>query len=94
VNAGVYIHVPFCRRKCDYCSFFSVQVDPASENAPGGLFERYTNRVLSEIEQRARETAAYSFDTIYFGGGTHRFSPGTHGPDHSGGEVGLRRRGL
>jgi len=47
-----------------------VQVDPASENAPGGRFERYTNRVLSEIEQRARETAAYSFDTIYIGGGT------------------------
>lgn len=70
MNAGVYIHVPFCRRKCDYCSFFSVPVDPASEGVPGGLFERYTNRVLSEIEQRAYETAAHSFDTIYFGGGT------------------------
>ena len=70
MNAGVYIHVPFCRRKCDYCSFLSVPADPALEDVPGGIFERYTNRLLCEIEKRARETAAHSFDTIYFGGGT------------------------
>lgn len=55
---GLYIHVPFCRRKCLYCDFYSVALEE-------GLAERYTAAVIRNIK-------AYGgrFDTVYFGGGT------------------------
>ncbi len=70
VNAGVYIHVPFCRSKCDYCSFYSVPIGALCDGERPGLFGRYVDRLIDEIRGRSDETAAYSFDTIYFGGGT------------------------
>jgi len=70
VNAGVYIHVPFCRSKCDYCSFLSVPVEPIVDGSSGGLFGRYVERLMAEIGSRAHETSDKAIDTIYFGGGT------------------------
>ena len=58
MNKGLYIHIPFCRRKCLYCDFYSVALQE-------GFAERYTEAVKRNI-------AAYggSFETVYFGGGT------------------------
>lgn len=39
--AGLYIHVPFCRRKCPYCNFYSIAAEPE-------LLERYTQAGLPE----------------------------------------------
>jgi oxygen-independent coproporphyrinogen-3 oxidase len=63
--SGIYIHIPFCERKCIYCDFYSV------ENL--NLIDRFTESLLKEIEIFSIETDFFNdsiFDTIYFGGGT------------------------
>lgn len=58
---GVYIHIPFCERKCLYCNFFSV----TSLN----LIDEYVDCLCAEIKIRGcRECGVV--DSIYFGGGT------------------------
>ena len=54
---GLYVHVPFCIRKCPYCDFFSV--------TDLSMTEVYTNAVVRNIK-----AAEGSLDTVYFGGGT------------------------
>ena len=56
---GVYVHVPFCRGKCRYCSFVST-VNPARQ-------QEYVMRVCDEIAAFGDGEKA---DTVYFGGGT------------------------
>ena len=57
---GIYIHVPFCKRKCAYCDFFSVCTLKTAED--------YTLAVLKDMEKfRAKGIFA---DTLYLGGGT------------------------
>jgi oxygen-independent coproporphyrinogen III oxidase len=58
--AGLYVHVPFCARKCSYCAFYS-------EAASGELIERYVSALLRELELVAADLKPR---TIYFGGGT------------------------
>ena len=58
--AGLYIHVPFCRRKCPYCNFYSIAAEPE-------LLERYTQAVCRNLRHYA---CAEPVDTVYFGGGT------------------------
>jgi oxygen-independent coproporphyrinogen-3 oxidase len=63
--SGIYIHIPFCERKCIYCDFYSV------ENL--NLIDRFTESLLKEIEIFSVEADFFNdsiFDTIYFGGGT------------------------
>ncbi|MEA4824167.1 MAG: radical SAM family heme chaperone HemW [Clostridiaceae bacterium] len=61
MSAGIYIHVPFCVRKCGYCDFYSL---PRRGSAD---FDAYTDALIAEIEA---ETPGISTDTVYFGGGT------------------------
>ena len=56
-NIGLYIHVPFCVRKCRYCDFYSV--------TNLSLTDLYTAAVIRNIK-----AYGYGFDTVYFGGGT------------------------
>ncbi|MGL4368586.1 MAG: radical SAM protein, partial [Spirochaetota bacterium] len=66
-KTGLYIHIPFCRAKCDYCSFYSV---PLSEELRGsGLMKAYAAALIREIESR-RSAAPGSVDTVFFGGGS------------------------
>lgn len=58
---GIYIHVPFCLRKCPYCDFYS-------EVYGAELAERYVQAVCRNIA--ALKTEDISADTVYFGGGT------------------------
>ena len=57
---GIYIHVPFCKRKCPYCDFYSV--------CRPELYEDYTQAVCRNIQ--AFKGRDIKCDTIYFGGGT------------------------
>lgn len=54
---GIYIHVPFCIKKCRYCDFYSV--------TDLSLAEEYTKAAVRNISQITDK-----FDTVYFGGGT------------------------
>jgi len=56
---GIYIHVPFCLRKCPYCDFYSLAVSPSGK-------EEYLDALCRHIESSAPVAA----DTVYFGGGT------------------------
>ena len=65
-NPGIYVHIPFCVRKCNYCAFLSGASDEA-------LRERYVKVLCEEIRIRARLMSDHAhrvFDTIFFGGGT------------------------
>jgi oxygen-independent coproporphyrinogen-3 oxidase len=63
--AGVYVHVPYCRKKCDYCSFYSEPMGSLSGRERSELLGKFADRVVSEIDERADVV-----DTIYIGGGT------------------------
>jgi oxygen-independent coproporphyrinogen-3 oxidase len=60
--AGIYIHIPFCRRKCHYCNFFSL----ASQK----LKEPFLQALNKEISATREYLAHEPVNTIYFGGGT------------------------
>jgi putative oxygen-independent coproporphyrinogen III oxidase len=63
---GVYIHIPFCARKCSYCDFYSL----AGKNQ---LMQKYQQALLHHIKESASQLSGYYIDTIYFGGGTPSF---------------------
>lgn len=60
---GIYIHIPFCVRKCAYCDFLSA---PASE----AVREQYVQALLSEIESKNAGKKDRIVTSIFFGGGT------------------------
>lgn len=60
---SLYIHIPFCVRKCSYCDFLSF---PAGEWAR----EAYVNTLLEEIDLEAENYREYEVQTVFFGGGT------------------------
>ena len=64
---GLYIHIPFCERKCDYCDFYSITdfVD----------YVRFTDSILLQMEDYSKLTADYEIDSIYIGGGTPTVLP-------------------
>ena len=59
---GIYIHVPFCKSKCPYCSFYSVK-------SSDELKIKYVNKLCTEIISWGNKLNK-KVDTIYFGGGT------------------------
>jgi len=59
---GIYIHIPFCRHRCDYCAF-------ATWTDRDHLMESYVDAVVTDI-QRAVTTGLPVADTVFFGGGT------------------------
>lgn len=61
--AGLYLHIPFCRRKCPYCDFFSVETD-------SGHFHKYAELLTRHLDWAAQKEWSYHLETIYFGGGT------------------------
>jgi oxygen-independent coproporphyrinogen III oxidase len=60
---GLYVHVPFCVRKCAYCDFASYAGREAD-------IPRYVDAVVREITRRGAETGHPRADTIFLGGGT------------------------
>lgn len=70
MNTGVYVHIPFCRKKCAYCSFYSMPTYALGKDEKNSLVERYINRLIEEISLRSPSFYDDIVDTIYFGGGT------------------------
>lgn len=62
-NLSLYIHIPFCIRKCHYCDFLSAPCDEETR-------QKYVDALCREIIQRAEEFQNRKVDTIFFGGGT------------------------
>ena len=60
---GVYIHVPFCVKKCAYCDFLS---SPATRQAQ----LEYLRALKREIESESVKYKEFEVDTVFFGGGT------------------------
>lgn len=65
---GIYVHIPFCRSKCEYCDFYSI---PGARNKD--LMERYLDATVAHIRETAPAAPGYEIDTVYFGGGTPSF---------------------
>lgn len=61
---GIYLHIPFCRRKCLYCDFCSF---PATSEE---LRAAYTDALCREMRSYREAARAYTVDTVYIGGGT------------------------
>ena len=60
--SGIYIHIPFCRRKCLYCAFYSVALLSKKQD--------YIDALYTEIEGTLDFLPSRHIGTIYFGGGT------------------------
>jgi oxygen-independent coproporphyrinogen III oxidase len=60
--AGIYIHIPFCKKLCHYCDFYHLISD--------GDQSDYIKVLLKEAEIRSNYLSSESVKTIYFGGGT------------------------
>lgn len=59
---GLYVHIPFCLRKCNYCDFCSVSYEKSRA-------EKYTESLIFEIRSYKKEPRI-KVDTVFFGGGT------------------------
>ncbi|MDR1906044.1 MAG: coproporphyrinogen III oxidase family protein [Clostridiales bacterium] len=59
---GIYIHIPFCAKKCDYCDFYSININDADADV-------YVDSLLEEMRLWSKKTNK-EFDTAYLGGGT------------------------
>ena len=63
---GIYIHIPFCRSKCDYCDFYSL-------SGREGRMDHYQKALLAHLRETAPLTQGIPVDSVYFGGGTPSF---------------------
>lgn len=68
---GVYIHIPFCMKKCFYCDFVSY----ANKE---DMIEKYIKALEKEIKIKAEENKLLKINTIYIGGGTPSFIDSKH----------------
>lgn len=62
MRLGIYIHIPFCKRKCAYCDFLSSTRLEDEEN--------YLKKLKDELRFWAKDLGDYEIDTIFVGGGT------------------------
>lgn len=61
-SVALYVHIPYCKRKCDYCDFFSRTVSSVPD--------QYITAVLNEINWRVKKYGISAWRTVYIGGGT------------------------
>ena len=62
-SLSVYIHIPFCVRKCKYCDFLSA-------SAEDSRIQSYVNELCVEIHREAQKYKLYEVVTVFLGGGT------------------------
>ncbi len=67
-SLGIYVHIPFCRSKCEYCDFYSL---PGARNRE--KMQQYLDALVLHIREAAQGASGYEVDTVYFGGGTPSF---------------------
>ena len=59
----LYLHIPFCERKCEYCDFLSAPADADTKR-------RYVEALIQEIKVKSEVYKDYSVPSLFFGGGT------------------------
>ena len=67
IPLGIYVHIPFCRSKCEYCDFYSVT------DKEDRLLDSYLDAVCAHIKEAGALAPDHLVDTVYFGGGTPSF---------------------
>ena len=60
---GIYVHIPFCRSKCDYCDFYSLA-------GREDRMDDYLKALIAHMKETGPLTRGSQVDTVYFGGGT------------------------
>jgi len=60
--SGIYIHIPFCNKRCSYCDFYLI--------TNTSLIDKFVVNLKKEIQITSEEHNKGNFDTIFFGGGT------------------------
>lgn len=65
--AGVYVHIPFCKRKCSYCDFVSY--------TDVSCVDKYLSALTAEINTYSEMLGARRFQSIFMGGGTPSLLP-------------------
>lgn len=60
--AGIYLHIPFCKRRCIYCDFYST--------TQSGLQQQFVDALCAELKVRTNYLKGEEIQTIYLGGGT------------------------
>lgn len=65
-NLELYVHIPFCEKKCNYCDFVSFR-------ANYDVIDKYINKLLEEIESKKYLANDFQISSIYIGGGTPSF---------------------
>ncbi len=65
---GIYLHIPFCVKKCDYCDFLSFPLIDLYQKEK--RMEEYLDALKNEIRTRSRGLKNYRVNTIFLGGGT------------------------
>lgn len=68
IDYNIYIHVPYCMSKCNYCAFFS-----CANAAPD--WDKYADSIISEIDYMAGIVGNISVSTVFWGGGTPSLMP-------------------
>jgi len=74
---NLYVHIPFCKQKCNYCAFHSQVIAP--EHGEGG-WDKYTDEILQQLKILNSKLITHNsknivFRTIFFGGGTPSLMP-------------------
>ena len=65
---GIYIHIPFCARKCNYCDFLSCRADY-------DMMKKYTESLIKEMRIESEYVNKKELKTIFIGGGTPSILP-------------------
>lgn len=65
---GLYLHIPFCVKKCAYCDFYSV--------TDASRMDAYTDALIRSIREYGEKSAGRTTDTVYLGGGTPSYLGG------------------
>ncbi|MDR2481586.1 MAG: radical SAM family heme chaperone HemW [Spirochaetaceae bacterium] len=68
MTASLYIHIPFCKKKCDYCDFYSIPIDADSKE-----IDVYIDTLCSSIKYQFECHNVDKVPTVYIGGGTPSF---------------------
>ena len=79
--AGIYIHIPFCKKKCIYCNFYSIANTKRMEEYVEAVVKEFKSSKVQEFKS-SRVQKSYtltllrsSIQTVYFGGGTPTLLP-------------------
>ena len=67
---GVYVHIPFCVKKCDYCDFVSFPLCESGEPSPDSYIDALAEEIRGYRDKFGCKDTEYLVKTVYIGGGT------------------------